>query len=254
MRFLSRFYALEAANGVLSLSQRGSNQDMISSAYEVQGSSLALKEDVSSLDAEACRLITQWAFEDQQAEALTLPLPTAPEALQVWAQQGAEIEAAGLTLRSEAFAAANRALGCKGASWLERELPRVEVACVALINSADEVLLAQRPEGKAQAGLWELPGGKLEPGESPELALCREMYEELGIGIWNSCLSPLTFVSHAYDRFHLSMTAFICYRWEGELQGREGQAFKWVKAKDLDPSLMPSANVPLVHAIQDLLA
>ena len=253
MTFLSRFYRLEIGEDRLKVEARDTGTLVLETAYEVEGQSLFLASDPSKLDAEAARLIIQWALDERAVPRLLIPIPSPPEILQIWVQLGARLEGGHMVLTPEAFAAANRALGCKGASWLERELPRIEVACVALINSADQVLLAQRPEGKSQAGLWELPGGKLEPGESPELALCREMHEELGVSIWNSCLAPLTFVSHAYETFHLTMFAYACYRWEGEVQGREGQAFNWIAANDLDPKIMPAANAPLVYALQDLL-
>ena len=103
------------------------------------------------------------------------------------------------------------------------------VAC-ALIDADGRILLAQRPEGKTLAGLWEFPGGKLEVGERPEDALIRELKEELGIAVKHACLAPLTFASHAYDEFHLLMPLYVCRRWEGEVAGREGQALAWVRA------------------------
>ena len=97
------------------------------------------------------------------------------------------------------------------------------VSAVALIDTDGRVLLAQRPEGKSMAGLWEFPGGKIEPGETPEAALIRELHEELGIETWQSCLAPLTFASHTYEEFHLLMPLFACRKWEGTPRGREGQ-------------------------------
>src|SRR5579863_7063017 len=104
------------------------------------------------------------------------------------------------------------------------------IAC-ALVDADRRVLIAQRPEGKALAGLWEFPGGKLEPNEAPEDALIRELGEELGIVVKPACLAPLTFASHAYDDFHLLMPLYVCRRWEGFVQAKEGQALKWVRAK-----------------------
>ncbi|TJZ86614.1 (deoxy)nucleoside triphosphate pyrophosphohydrolase [Paracoccus hibiscisoli] len=126
----------------------------------------------------------------------------------------------------------------------------VLVSAVALIDPDGRVLLAQRPEGKPMAGLWEFPGGKVEHGETPETALIRELEEELGIRTWNSCLAPLTFASHSYDTFHLLMPVFACRRWEGIVQPLEGQGLAWVRAGDLRNYPMPAADVPLIPALQ----
>ena len=126
------------------------------------------------------------------------------------------------------------------------------VAC-ALIDADNRVLIAQRPQGKQLAGLWEFPGGKLEPGERPEPALIRELHEELGIVTQEACLAPLTFASHAYESFHLLMPLYICRRYEGIARGLEGQAIKWVRAKDLRNYQMPPADDPLVPFLVDLL-
>ncbi|WP_039018488.1 8-oxo-dGTP diphosphatase MutT [Halocynthiibacter namhaensis] len=127
------------------------------------------------------------------------------------------------------------------------------VSAVALIDVEGRILLAQRPEGKSMAGLWEFPGGKIEPGETPEIALIRELHEELGIETWESCLAPLTFASHSYDEFHLLMPLFACRKWAGQVQPREGQTLKWVKSKDLRDYPMPPADVPLIPLIRDWL-
>ena len=127
------------------------------------------------------------------------------------------------------------------------------VVAVALIDADDRVLIAQRPEGKQLAGLWEFPGGKLEPGERPEDALIRELREELGIEVKAACLAPLTFASHAYPDFHLLMPLFVCRRWDGFAQPREGQALKWVRAKALRDYPMPPADAPLIPHLVDLL-
>lgn len=126
----------------------------------------------------------------------------------------------------------------------------VLVAAVALIDPDGRVLLAQRPEGKSMAGLWEFPGGKIEAGETPEAALIRELHEELGIDTWQSCLAPLTFASHAYDDFHLLMPLYACRKWQGIVQPREGQALKWVRAADLRDYPMPPADIPLIPILQ----
>ncbi|MGV0879746.1 8-oxo-dGTP diphosphatase MutT [Martelella sp. FLE1502] len=127
------------------------------------------------------------------------------------------------------------------------------VAACALIDADGRILLAQRPEGKALAGLWEFPGGKIEQGETPEACLIREMEEELGITTKVACLAPLTFASHTYDDFHLLMPLFVCRRYQGIPKGQEGQAIKWVRAKDLRDYPMPPADEPLIPILQDLL-
>ncbi|WP_322891051.1 MULTISPECIES: 8-oxo-dGTP diphosphatase MutT [unclassified Yoonia] len=129
----------------------------------------------------------------------------------------------------------------------------VLVSAVALIDADGRVLLAQRPEGKAMAGLWEFPGGKVEQSETPEAALIRELHEELGIGTWASCLAPLTFASHAYPDFHLLMPLFACRKWEGTPQSREGQALKWVRVNELRDYPMPAADIPLIPILRDWL-
>ncbi|RED18118.1 (deoxy)nucleoside triphosphate pyrophosphohydrolase [Pontivivens insulae] len=129
----------------------------------------------------------------------------------------------------------------------------VLVSAVALVDPDGRVLMAQRPEGKSMAGLWEFPGGKVEPGESPEAALIRELHEELGIETWDSCLAPLTFASHSYAEFHLLMPLYVCRKWNGTVRGMEGQALKWVRPKELRHLPMPEADVPLVSHLIDLL-
>ena len=129
----------------------------------------------------------------------------------------------------------------------------VLVSAVALIDRDGRVLLAQRPEGKAMAGLWEFPGGKVEPGETPEAALIRELQEELGIDTWASCLAPLTFASHSYEDFHLLMPLFACRKWNGIPQSREGQKLAWAKPNQLKDFPMPAADVPLIPILRDWL-
>jgi 8-oxo-dGTP diphosphatase len=129
----------------------------------------------------------------------------------------------------------------------------VLVAAVALIDPDGRILLAKRPEGKSLAGLWEFPGGKVEQGETPEAALIRELKEELGINVEQSCLAPLTFASHAYEEFHLLMPLYVCRRWKGIAQSLEGQDLKWVRAKDLKNHPMPPADLPLIPHLQELL-
>jgi len=125
----------------------------------------------------------------------------------------------------------------------------VLVSAVALIDADGRILLAQRPPGKSMAGLWEFPGGKVEPGETPEAALIRELREELGIDTQTACLAPMTFASHAYADFHLLMPLFACRRWQGVPQPREGQALAWVRANALRSYPMPPADLPLIAAL-----
>ncbi len=127
------------------------------------------------------------------------------------------------------------------------------VSAVALIDAEGRVLLAKRPPGKSLAGLWEFPGGKVEPGEAPEAALIRELREELGIDTWKSCLAPLTFASHSYDDFHLLMPLFACRRWEGIPTPQEGQTLAWVRPDRLKDYPMPPADLPLIPILRDWL-
>lgn len=126
------------------------------------------------------------------------------------------------------------------------------VAC-ALIDADNRVLIARRPAGKAMAGLWEFPGGKLEQGETPEDCLIRELREELAVTTWRTCLAPLTFASHSYDDFHLLMPLYVCRKWEGPVRALEHDSVKWVRAKALRDYPMPAADEPLIPALIDLL-
>lgn len=127
------------------------------------------------------------------------------------------------------------------------------VAACALIDVEGRILLAQRPPGKSMAGLWEFPGGKVEPGETPEETLVRELQEELGIVTQIPCLAPLTFASHAYETFHLLMPLYVCRRFTGIPSAREGQTLKWVRPKALRDYPMPPADAPLIPFLMDLL-
>ena len=126
------------------------------------------------------------------------------------------------------------------------------VAC-ALIDADNRVLIAQRPEGKTLAGLWEFPGGKVDAGERPEAALIRELREELGITVEEPCLAPLTFASHTYEDFHLLMPLYVCRKWEGVVTAHEGQQLAWVRANKLRDYPMPPADIPLIPHLLDLL-
>ena len=127
------------------------------------------------------------------------------------------------------------------------------VAACALVDPDGRVLIAQRPEGKSMAGMWEFPGGKVEPGETPEDTVIRELHEELGIDVTGACLAPLTFASHAYEGFHLLMPLYICRRWNGRVVPAEGQALKWVRPVRLRDYPMPPADIPLISHLIDML-
>jgi 8-oxo-dGTP diphosphatase len=129
----------------------------------------------------------------------------------------------------------------------------IAVAACALIDADGRVLLAQRPDGKPMAGLWEFPGGKIEAGETPEQSLIRELAEELGIVVKEACLAPLTFASHSYPDFHLLMPLYVCRRWEGTVTAQEGQQLAWVRPNRLRDYPMPPADVPLIPHLTALI-
>ncbi|MGD9803663.1 MAG: 8-oxo-dGTP diphosphatase MutT [Hyphomicrobiaceae bacterium] len=131
--------------------------------------------------------------------------------------------------------------------------PILLVVAAALIDVDGRVLIAQRPEGRSMAGLWEFPGGKVGPDETPEAALVRELEEELSIDVCDTCLAPFTFASHSYEKFHLLMPLYLCRQWGGEIRPREGQQIKWVRAARLQDYPMPPADLPLIPMLFDLL-
>jgi len=131
--------------------------------------------------------------------------------------------------------------------------PLILVVAAALVDADGRVLIAQRPEGKNMAGLWEFPGGKIEADESPDEALIRELREELGIAVKQACLAPFTFASHSYPIFHLLMPLYVCRRWDGAVRAREGQKLTWVRANKLRDYPMPPADVPLIAHLAALL-
>ena len=133
------------------------------------------------------------------------------------------------------------------------DVPIVLVAAVALFDIDGRVLIAQRPEGKSMAGLWEFPGGKVEAGETPEQALIRELREEIAVDTVESCLAPFTFASHTYDDFHLLMPLFVCRKWTGTVTPMEGQQIKWVMPAQLRDYPMPAADKPLIAMLRDHL-
>ncbi|MCU0953026.1 MAG: 8-oxo-dGTP diphosphatase MutT [Hyphomicrobium sp.] len=131
--------------------------------------------------------------------------------------------------------------------------PVLIVVAAALIDVDNRVLISERPQGKSLAGLWEFPGGKLAPGETPEEALVRELKEELDIEVCLTCLAPFTFASHTYEAFHLMMPLYLCRNWDGDISPREGQRVKWVRASRLADYPMPPADLPLIPFLRDLL-
>ena len=144
--------------------------------------------------------------------------------------------------------------GCWGAE--DRKIPAAPlllVVAAALVDGDGRVLIAQRPEGRSMAGLWEFPGGKIHDGETPEAALVRELHEELGIDTRQSCLAPIAFASHDYGSFHLLMPLFVCRTWRGTVTAREGQNLAWVRPLRLRDYPMPPADEPLVAILRDLL-
>jgi 8-oxo-dGTP diphosphatase len=139
------------------------------------------------------------------------------------------------------------------ATGADGQPPVILVVAVALVDADGRVLLAERPQGKSMAGLWEFPGGKVREGETPEAALIRELKEELGIDVTASCLAPFTFASHGYEDFHLLMPLYVCRRWQGMVTPREGQRLTWVRPTRLAEYPMPPADKPLVAMLRDLL-
>jgi len=136
---------------------------------------------------------------------------------------------------------------------LPENLKVLLVAAAALVDADGRILIAQRPEGKSMAGLWEFPGGKVNEGETPEYALMRELEEELGIETRPCCFSAIGFASHSYDDFHLLMPLFVCRTWKGSVVAKEHQSLKWVRVNELYDYPMPAADVPLVAQLRDLL-
>jgi 8-oxo-dGTP diphosphatase len=192
--------------------------------------------------------------------------------LKITATTAADNEASIAVLTRAGFVPAgkgNQAFQCRPGAKLPvlhftvtREIPKLTedtapavlyVAACALVDAEGKILLARRPEGKKLAGLWEFPGGKLHPGETPEAALARELLEELGITVQEKDLAPFTFASHAYERFHLLMPLFLCRRWAGTPQPREGQALAWVAPDRLVEYPMPPADRPLIPMLRDFL-
>ncbi|MBU2583516.1 MAG: (deoxy)nucleoside triphosphate pyrophosphohydrolase [Alphaproteobacteria bacterium] len=142
----------------------------------------------------------------------------------------------------------------EAATEVRKDLPIVLVAAAALIDADNRVLICKRPEGKSLAGLWEFPGGKVEPGESPEAALVRELREELSIKACETCLCPFTFASHTYEKFHLLMPLFLLRKWEGEIVSTVHPEIEWVRPNRLSRYPMPPADLPMIPQLRDLLS
>ncbi|MCH4090290.1 8-oxo-dGTP diphosphatase MutT [Acetobacter sp.] len=178
-------------------------------------------------------------------------------ATQVFTARGGNVNVLLFSASRESFDTAheNKPLADTDTSPQEAAEPRrlVLVVAAALIDASNRILLARRPEGKTLAGLWEFPGGKMEPGEAPETSLIRELREELGIDASTACLAPFTFVSHSYEKFDLLMPIYLCRQWQGQPEGREGQKLAWVEARDLDQYPMPPADIPVIPFLRDLL-
>lgn len=205
---------------------------------------------------EAVRRLLDWLFADAGGE-------------RVLSETLSENRASARVLEKSGFADAGPGTGREGrlagrpvrrfaierATWSARHAarPRVLVAAVALIDVDGRVLLQRRPAGKSMAGLWEFPGGKVLEGETPESALVRELHEELGIDITESCLAPLTFASHAYTDFHLLMPLYVCRTWKGQVVAREGQALKWARPQAMAALPMPPADAPLIPLLREFL-
>ena len=129
----------------------------------------------------------------------------------------------------------------------------VDVAAGVITDARGRILLARRTEGRDLAGLWEFPGGKVEAGEAPEETVVREIREEIGVETKIDCLAPLTFASHSYEDFHLLMPLYVCRRFWGVPQPREGQTLKWVRPRQMRDYPMPPADLPLIPHLIDLL-
>ena len=213
---------------------------------------------------EAAGKILRWAFANLSLDRIeAFVLEDNPASLKVLREIGMQetgrsempFLARGGTEPVLVFNATRDSLGADsaGAAAAAGNLPLLLVVACALIDSDNRVLLARRPEGKKMAGLWEFPGGKLAEGETPEQALIRELHEELGIDVSQTCLAPFAFASHAYTNFHLLMPLYVCRRWQGFVQAKEGQLLAWVRPQKLHEYDMPAADKPLVPLLRDLL-
>lgn len=199
-----------------------------------------------------CRFAFQNAGKDELCAAVH---PDNGASARVLEKAGFVYDRAESNLSGRCASVAARVYRLTAKDWFAREAakPKLLVSAVALIDADGRVLMARRPEGKPLAGLWEFPGGKVHDDETPEAALVRELDEELGIDISQSCLAPLTFASHAYEHFHLIMPLYVCRVWQGQVTAREGQALKWLAPNRLNTLPMPPADIPLVAMLMDVL-
>ena len=208
------------------------------------------------LATEALRRVLRLLFAGTDVtEARAAVLPANPASCRVLEKAGLGFEGEETGEKGRCNGQPTRLYRITRDAWLRQqaEKPTLLVAAVALVDIDGRVLIAQRPEGKHLGGLWEFPGGKVKPEETPESALIRELDEELSIDVTESCLAPFTFASHAYDRFHLLMPLYLCRVWKGEVAPREGQRVKWVRPARLGDYPMPPADAPLVAMLRDWL-
>lgn len=205
---------------------------------------------------EAALAAVRFAFQNAGKEELCAAVhPGNPASARVLEKAGFVYDRVETGLPGRCASVEARVYRLTAQDWFKREAqkPKLLVSAVVLVDADGRVLMAKRPEGKPLAGLWEFPGGKVHDDETPEAALVRELHEELGIDITESCLAPLTFASHAYEHFHLIMPLYVCRTWKGQVTAREGQELAWLKPNRLNTLPMPPADIPLVAMIMDVL-
>jgi len=206
--------------------------------------------------SEAAQALVRFAFQRAGKKELTAAVhPDNPASMRVLEKAGFAYSHINTSIGGRCSDVESRIYTLKAEDWFTREdaKPKLLVTAVALIDTDGRVLMAQRPKGKSMAGLWEFPGGKVHDDETPEVALVRELKEELNIDITESCLAPFTFASHAYESFHLIMPLYLCRTWKGTVAGMEGQQLKWVRPMRLNQLPMPPADIPLVAMLMDFL-
>jgi len=205
---------------------------------------------------EAALALARFAFQTAAKNELCASVhPDNPGSARVLEKAGFVYDRVERDLQGRCAGVEARVYVLKAETWFKREAakPKLLVSAVALVDPDGRVLVAKRPPGKTLAGLWEFPGGKVEDDETPEAALVRELHEELGIEISQRCLTPLTFASHAYEKFHLIMPLYVCRNWAGRVTGREGQDLQWLLPNRLNTLPMPPADIPLVAMLMDVL-
>ena len=205
---------------------------------------------------EAAQAMVRFAFQRAGKTELAAAVhPDNPASMRVLEKAGFTYSHINTAIGGRCSEVESRIYTFKAEDWFAREeqKPKLLVTAVALIDADGRVLMAQRPEGKSMAGLWEFPGGKVHDDETPETALVRELKEELDIDITESCLAPFAFASHAYESFHLIMPLYLCRTWKGTLTPQEGQTLQWVKPVRLNQLPMPPADIPLVAMLMDYL-